>query len=187
MKTQLLKGTLPAAIALLGLAGAASAQDDGCTTSTLHGDYGFTVSVQILNADGTITSRAGVGITHYDGAGNLTQTDYVMSLTPGHTPPGGIDTTPAFRTGETGTYTVNPDCTGSAEIDFPPHPGGLVVKLMFVLADHGRAVHTIVSSLIPPGAPGPVPVLIHSDSVKLGAVPIAANEAESAPPQGTNK
>lgn len=178
MKLRIQTATLPAAIALMAFAGAVRAQNNGCTNETLRGNYAFTVSGQILNSDGTTTTRNGVALTYFDGAGNLTQEDYVMSLTPGHTPPGGIDTAPAFRTNETGTYVVNADCTGSAEIDMPPHPGGAVIKLMFVLGDHARTIHTVVSSLTPPGAPGPVPVLIHSDGVKLGSAPEIANAEE---------
>ena len=160
------------------------AQDnDGCSNSTLTGDYGFTISGQILNADGTITTRSGVAMTHFNGAGMLTQVDYTMSLTPGGKPPegmGGIDPnpSPAFRTGETGTYHVNSDCTGVAEIDFPAPPNGVsgaVIKLIFVLSNHGRAIHTVVTSLTPPGAPGPVPAVIHSDGWKLGAILAESN------------
>jgi len=179
MSTRLQKATLPAAVVLLAIAGVARADDHGCTNSTLRGDYAFTVSGQILNSDGTSTTRQGVALTHFDGYGNLTQVDYVTALTPGHTPPGGIDTAPVFRTGETGTYSVNPDCTGSAEIDFPPHPGGAVIKLIFVLGNHGQTLHTVVSSLTPPGAPGPVPVSIRSDAEKLGQAPAIANAEDS--------
>jgi hypothetical protein len=178
MKTRFLNETLPAAMALLALAGAAWAQDNGCQNLTLRGDYAFTVSGQILNADGTTTTRNGVALTHFNGDGTLTQVDYVTTLTPGHTPPGGIDTAPVFRTSETGTYTVNSDCTGSAEIDFPPHPGGAVIKLTFVLGNHAQTIHTVVSSLTPPGAPGPVPVSIRSDGEKLGVAPSIASESE---------
>ena len=177
MRNTIWKATFSAATALLAL-GAARANDNGCTNATLRGTYAFTVSGQILNADGTTTSRNGIALTNFDGAGNLTQVDYVMSVTPEHNPPGGLDTAPAFRTNETGTYTVNPDCTGSAEIDMPPHPGGAVIKLMFVLGDHARTIHTVVSSLTPPGAPAPVPVLIRSDAVKLGSAPAIANAEE---------
>jgi len=177
MRNTIWKATFSAATALLAL-GAAWANDNGCTNATLRGTYAFTLSGQILNADGTTTSRNGIALTNFDGAGNLTQVDYVMSVTPEHNPPGGLDTAPAFRTNETGTYTVNPDCTGSAEIDMPPHPGGAVIKLMFVLGDHARTIHTVVSSLTPPGAPAPVPVLIRSDAVKLGSAPAIANAEE---------
>lgn len=179
MRLWIQKAPLMTAIALTALAGGAQAQSNSCTNATLRGDYAFTVSVQVLNADGTTTWRKGVALTHFDGAGNLSQQDYVMTLTPGHTPPGGIDTAPAFRTNETGTYSVNTDCSGGfAEIDMPPHPGGVVIKLVFVLADHARTIHTVVSSLTPPGATAPVPVLIVSNGTKVGSVPSIANADE---------
>lgn len=167
------------AVVMAGAGGASAyAQDnDGCSTSTLKGDYAFTVAGQILNPDGSITTRNGVAMTHFDGNGGLTQVDYVMSLTPASQmpgAPGGVDKNPAFRTGETGTYQVNQDCTGSAEIDFPVPPGfatGATIKLMFVLSNHGRAIHTVVTEVIPPGkteAAAPVPAVIHSDGWKLG-------------------
>lgn len=188
MKIRISKATLPAAIAVLAVAGAAWADDNGCTNSTLRGTYAFAVSGQILNADGT-TTRTGVALTTFDGSGNLTQTDYVTSLTPGHTPPGGIDTAPVWRTGETGSYSVNPDCTGNVEFDFPPHPGGAVIKGMFVLGDQARTMHIVVSSLTPPGAPGPVPAAIHSVGQKLGQMPAIANaeDADSVGEHGAGK
>lgn len=144
--------------------------NDGCSDATLNGDYAFTVYGQILNADGTTTTRNGIAMTHFDGIGGLKQIDYVSALTPGHNPPGGIDLAPAFRQNETGTYHVNADCTGTAEIDFPKPPGGTsgaVIKLIFVLADGGREIHTVVTSLTPPNVDLPVPVSIHSDGKKL--------------------
>jgi hypothetical protein len=175
MKYSVLKATVVGLFVLGVMGGAVRAQDyDGCSDSTLKGDYGFTLAGQILNKDGTISTRNGVAMTHFEGNGKLSQIDYVMTLTPGGMSPGGIDLTPAFRTNETGTYHVNPDCTGTAEIDFPAPPGaasGAVIKLIFVLSNHGRTIHTVVTSLTPPGAPGPVPAVIHSDGWKLGAVP----------------
>jgi hypothetical protein len=81
----------------------------------------------------------------------LSFVDYVASLTPSRVPPGGIDLNPAFRVGLTGTYHANADCTGTAEFDFPAPPGlssGQVIKLMFVLAAHGREIHAVVASLV---------------------------------------
>jgi Tol biopolymer transport system component len=78
----------------------------------------------------------------------------------------------------TGTYHMNSDCTGTAQIDFPPPPGatsGAIINLIMVLSDHGRTIHTVVTSLTPPGVPGPVPVVIHSDGSKLGSVPEERN------------
>ena len=172
MQIWIQRGIRATAVALLSLAGVA--WGEGCANKTLSGDYAFTVAGQILNADGTITTRNGVAMTHFDGSGHLTQVDYTISLTPGQNPPGGVDTSPAFRLGETGSYTVNPDCTGTAEIDFPAPPGvrtGAVIKLVFVLSERGDAIHTVVSSLTPPGAPAPVPAVIHSDGRRLGLFP----------------
>ena len=149
---------------------AQASDNDGCSNTTLNGDYATTISAQILNPDGTVTSRTGVSIKHFDGRGSITFVDYVAFLTLGRVPPGGIDLNPAFRVGLTGTYQVNADCTGSAQFDFPPPPGissGQVIKLMFVLADHGREIHAVVASLVPAGQDKPVPVLIHEDGKKV--------------------
>jgi hypothetical protein len=178
MKRQLFTSSSALALILFGASSLCAQDNDNCSDSTLTGDYAFTVAGQILNKDGTITTRNGIAMTYFDGAGKLTQVDYVMALTPGQVPPGGVDVSPAFRGGETGTYHVNSDCTGTAEIDFPAPPGvtsGAIIKLILVLSDHGRAIHTVVTSLTPPGAPGPVPVVIHSDGSRLGSVPEERN------------
>jgi hypothetical protein len=155
------------------ISGTALAQsvDSGCTPNTLFGEYAFRVSGQIYGPGGVVAQqRDGVALTHFDGAGHLTQVDWVMSN--GSPLPGPTDKA-GFHTFETGTYTVNSDCTGAAEINFPAPPGstGAVINLMFVLSNHGRTIHTIVSQLIPPGSTTPVPVSIHSDGEKLGRVP----------------
>jgi hypothetical protein len=126
--------------------------------------------VLILNGDGTLSNRNGVSIKNFDGRGNITFVDYVVSLTPIRVPPGGIDLNPAFRGGLTGTYHVNADCMGTAEFNFPAPPGvssGQVIKLMFVLAGHGHEIHAVVASLVPAGQDKPVPVLIHEDGTKV--------------------
>ena len=74
--------------------------------------------------------------TNFDGAGKLTQVDFVV--TDGKPSPGGDSMTGFhFQAGETGTYKVNSNCTGSAEIHLNvPVPAGLsrgVTKLQFVL------------------------------------------------------
>ena len=171
---------LAALITLLALSGAARAQasdNDGCSNSTVKGDYAFTISGQTFNPDGSSTVLNGVAITNFDGKtdsqgkGGLTQVDFVVSNPPTPGPPPPTDTTTGFHTQESGTYQVFPDCTGQATINFPPHPGGLVLQLMFVLASHGRTLHTVVSALTPPGAPGPIPgVVVHSDAEKIGKI-----------------
>jgi len=150
---------------------AQASDDDGCSNATLKGDYAFTISGEVLHSDGTIDYRTGIAMRNFDGNGNITFIDFVASLRPGYVPPGGINLNRAFRTGLTGTYHVNPDCTGTAEEDFPPPPGvnsGQVIKLVFLLSDHGREIHEVVASLVPAGSQTPVPVLIHADGTKLG-------------------
>jgi hypothetical protein len=59
---------LAALITVLALSGAAQGSDnDGCSNSTLKGDYAFTISGQVFNPDGTSTLVNGVAITNFDG------------------------------------------------------------------------------------------------------------------------
>jgi hypothetical protein len=165
---------IAASITLLALSGAARAQsddNDGCSNSTLKGDYAFTLSGQILGPNGTSTLVNGVAITNFDGKGGLTQVDFVVTNPPA--PAGGEPRDPltGFRIQESGTYQVFQDCTGKATINFPPHPGGLVVQLALVISSEGRKIHTVVSAFTPPGAPGPIPgVSVHSDAEKIGRI-----------------
>jgi hypothetical protein len=141
-----------------------------------NGDYAFTVSGQIFLPNGTVVQREGVAMTHFDGKGNLTQMDFVLSSPNAAPPPGTSPSDPisGFHNEETGSYTVNEDCTGHFEIDFPPltAPNGSMIKgavidAKFVLSNDGRSIHAIVTSLTPPGAAGPVPALIRSEGHKL--------------------
>jgi hypothetical protein len=153
--------------------------NDACSNATLSGDYAFTISGQIFIPNGPVIQREGIAMTHFDGAGGLTQVDLVFS-SPNAAPPAGTsptDPVTGFHTHETGTYTVHSDCTGTFTINFPnlttPAGGmirGAVIVAKFVLSHGGRAIHTIVTSLTPPGAPGPVPALIRSEGRKLGSV-----------------
>jgi len=62
---------------LLGLnAIAFAAENNGCSNATLKGDYGFTISGFQPNPDGSTSPIKGVAITHFDGAGKLTQRDF---------------------------------------------------------------------------------------------------------------
>jgi len=112
-----------------------------------------------------------VSKTNFDGAGKLTQVDFVV--TDGKPSPGGDSMTGFhFQAGETGTYKVNSNCTGSAEIDLNvPVPAGLsrgAIKLQFVLSNQGRAIHTVVAEFTPPGATAPVRTTTRSDGFRVG-------------------
>jgi hypothetical protein len=158
-----------ASVACCGVAVAQIAAEKGCNDRILTGSYAFTLEgiVYMPNAEGSATAvvREGIAMTHFDGYGHLTQIDYVLG--------DGVAQGPAgrFREGESGTYTVNGDCTGTAEIKFPAAPGtstGALIRLLFVLSNHGETIHTIVSELIPPGATQAIPASIHSEGYKLG-------------------
>ena len=151
-----------------------AADNDGCSNATLRGNYGFTILGETPNPDGTNSPVVGVAITHFDGAGKLTQKDFTVE--------GGIPS-PAngtaatgfhFAGGETGTYSVNPDCTGSAEIDLnAPAPPGLsrgVIKLMFIVPTDGSKIHTVVSEITAPFTTAPVLNTTRSDASRIGAI-----------------
>jgi hypothetical protein len=91
-----------------------SGDNDGCTDATLKGDYGFRITGQRLPPGGAPIQTDGVAITHFDGQGNLTQVDFL--LTNGVPNPGPADPVTGFHIDETGTCKVHPDCTGSAVI-----------------------------------------------------------------------
>src|SRR5271168_3352255 len=80
----------------------AIAADNGCSDATLKGDYGFTINGFSPNPDGTQLPNKGIAITHFDGAGKLTQRDFVE--TAGVPNPGNGNSTTGFvfSTGETG-------------------------------------------------------------------------------------
>jgi|SRR6516164_6559730 len=108
-----------------------------------------------------------LSLASFDGKGQFTQEDYQGDSlrTAGAT---------SFRTGETGTYTVNPDCTGSAEIDLnvpsvPPGTSHGVIKIMFVISGGGRAFHEVVAEFTPPGATQPVATQTHTDDWRVGS------------------
>lgn len=175
MKKHLFKCLAAVALILSGGSIVYAQDNDGCSLATLKGDYALRISGQVFNSQGAVVNqRDGIAMAHYDGAGGFTQVDFVFGngvLTPGPTDP-----TTGFHINETGTYTVNSDCTGTATVNFPS-PGlglsGAVIRVMFVLSNHGLTIHQIVSSLTPPGPTGQqvaVPANIHADGEKLGNV-----------------
>jgi len=163
MKSWLLKGAIATALALPALSGVARAQanhNDGCSNATLKGDYAFSVTNFTL-------PQVVVGIGRFDGAGGFSQVDYIGDSlrTSGAT---------SFRGGETGSYTVNTDCTGSQEIDLnvsgvPVGTSHGVIKSVFVISSGGRSIHGVVAEFTPPGATKPIPTQTRFDEWKVGS------------------
>jgi hypothetical protein len=160
MGSWLWNGILAAAIALPTLSGVARADDFGCSNATLRGDYAFSVL-------SLLPQNVVVGIGTFDGKGGFTQIDY----------PGDrlrTNGTLAFRTGQTGSYLVNPDCTGSQEIDLnvPNVPAGTshgVIHNAFVISNGGRSIHGVVAEITPPGATSPAASLTRVDFWKVAS------------------
>ena len=170
MKRRLTKGTLLAAIALPALSGAAWAggsDDFGCSNATLKGEYAYGVTAYTPPGlpDGPPHVVAGIKI--FDGRGNMTPRDYVGDSlrTIGQTD---------FSTGETGTYTVNTDCTGSMVINqnvphVPPGTSSGVLEIRFVISDGGRHIHEVVARFTPPGFSEPQPTQTSADDWKVAS------------------
>lgn len=130
------------AVLSIGSLAWAQAEDEGaCSDRTLRGDYGFTVEGTLALPGGTLLNGAGLplrglALAHYDGKGNLTQVDHIVVN--GMPPP--VAWTPG-----TGTYRVNPDCTGVETIYSASSATG-PVHLHFVVVRNGKEIHQVVDA-----------------------------------------
>jgi hypothetical protein len=73
----------------------------------------------------------------FDGMGNFTQIDNIHGSVTGWTPD---------RAGS-GTYQVNPDCTGATQ--FQPAPGAPVIEERIVIVDGGSELYSVTVSPLP--------------------------------------
>jgi hypothetical protein len=103
-------------------------QEHECTQDSLEGDYGYVFTGAFVG----IGPVAAVGLASFDGAGSVTASDTISD--------NGI----IGRRIGAGTYTVNVNCTGSAEIgdDF----GKLAFDFMIVPGSRGAEFSFIVTS-----------------------------------------
>lgn len=109
--------------------------DGACSNRTLQGDYGFAIEGQFLAGPRAGQQLRGVAMTHFDGEGNLRQVDHVVV----NGVPPAIEWSPG-----NGPYTVNPDCTGTAQINFTD--GRPPVNLHLVVVRQGGEIHTVVDA-----------------------------------------
>jgi hypothetical protein len=162
MKQWLSKALLAAAIALPALSGAAWAggsDDLGCSKATLQGDYAF--SVLTIVASSPPGPGVVVGLGTFDGRGGFTQIDY-----PGN---GGTDLNLGenFRTGQSGSYTVNRNCTGFMTIDLGASVG--VTENAFVISNGGRSIHAVIAAFTAPNGALATPLQSSIDFWKVAS------------------
>jgi hypothetical protein len=117
--------TITAVTALaLGLAPTAKADNKGCSTASLTGPFVYTATGGFVAAPAPLGPYAEAGTQTFDGKGGTTVAG--MSSSNGSVAPVTI----------TGTYTVNPDCTGAFTLPIAP---GIAAHYFFVLAINGNS------------------------------------------------
>lgn len=158
MKTRHLSILSATAVALFALSGAAQAgggdrgdRGDGlCSKATLKGPYGFIGGGQILgliDSNNVLHPFASpliyddVALVTFDGNGGFTRTDVgnINGL-----PKAGSTT---FNPHQTGTYTVNSDCTGTMSIRYTtggPVAAGVATDLNIVITLDGTQIESVV-------------------------------------------
>ena len=114
----------------------AQAEDWRCNNELIRGTYGFTVQGTKLGGLGPTGQQVGVAITEFDGKGNLSQIDTVTI--------DGKVVADFTHTPATGTYEVNPNCTGTFTINFTD--GRPPVTTAFVVVYGGAEIDTVVTS-----------------------------------------
>jgi hypothetical protein len=104
---------------------AAKAAGMGCSNATLRGTYSDQDTGTIVG----VGPFAGVNVDSFDGKGNLTISG-ISSLN-GNVSPGV----------ETGTYQVNPDCTGTYTVS----GGGITIDGFFVIDQAGKELLIVIT------------------------------------------
>ena len=102
-----------------------------CTNSTIRGTYASTIHATIFLPDGSTLLLDGLAKQTFDGNGNFTQVDAVAA---------NGNLTPGWRPGS-GTYSVNPDCTGTQTIVIPGNPD---LHTQFIVSQSGNIIRGMV-------------------------------------------
>jgi len=125
-RSTLAKTFAMAAVAALALciSPTAKAADLGCSTATLKGTFAYTSTGVIVAPADIAGPIAEVGTQNFDGNGGTTAAATISGN-------GSIQALTIV-----GTYTVNPDCTGTAALQVSPF--GITVDVLFVIDDGGN-------------------------------------------------
>jgi hypothetical protein len=100
-----------------------------CSNQTLFGDYGTKLEGTILGPNLPLRTLI---LAHFDGEGNIAEVDHVVL--------NGMPPEEEWRP-SSGTYTVNPDCTGSAVITIPGNPP---INYHFIVVKNGKEILEVV-------------------------------------------
>jgi hypothetical protein len=107
-------------------------QLERCSNATLRGAYAFAESGSAYGPGGEAGDVAAYGRIVFDGRGNDTETSQASF--------NGLQSADT----QTGTYSINPDCTGSAVSTH--HPSGMVDTVDFVMVEGGTEAKFIVTN-----------------------------------------
>jgi len=120
-----------AAVLAIGATPAAKAADKGCSVATLYGTFADTDTGYITPPNAAPIPFAGVNAITFDGNGNMTATGF-----------GSVGGSGGAQT-EKGTYTVNPDCTGTYTVTI--NPGAIPAHAFFVIDSTASELQIIVT------------------------------------------
>jgi hypothetical protein len=112
-------------VSAMGQQAAARQGNAGCTNQTLFGDYGVQIEGTLLAPNWPLRTLV---MAHFDGNGNFTYVHYRVI--------NGIPVTPDWVS-DSGTYSVNADCTASAVFDGP-------IPVHLVVVNSGKDFRGIV-------------------------------------------
>lgn len=117
-----------------------------CNEGTLRGKYGFNLSGLRPGVGGAPEQFVGVALVTFDGHGSFTQVDNA------HGPSGAVTDREGW-----GTYTVNPDCSGTSTLwtDGLPFP----IEMRSVIVENGAEVRAAVMA--------PAPIIVSSVGRKV--------------------
>ena len=115
----------------LAMSSTLMAHAGACSNSTIKGTYAFTIRGQFILPNGSTLLIDGLAKTTFDGKGNLTQLNAVAVN--GNVAPGWVS--------NTGTYSVNPDCTGTFTVTDGSQPP---IHLQLIVAKSGNTIHDMV-------------------------------------------
>jgi hypothetical protein len=131
-----------------------------CSNATLKGSYGFTIAGTRPTGPppAPVENFIGLAITNFDGNGGLTQT-YGTSH-------GSILGDSSTDVGS-GTYEINPDCSGTATLNLAGHGTPVSLRLWVLVVEGGDQINLVVMTPTPNGNPVPAWNLTAANGKKI--------------------